>query len=226
MMRGDVFEGSPSGEGGGRIKPGLIAVGLVAAAAALGVAFCTGRGTASPGATLPTPTPLPTVRAVKDEAIVNGVQLWDDDRVAWLSYYRANQDLLGQPVGWTRVDGGSGDADCVAFDYYVICHIEDGHVRGLWEYVPLTLGYDALPDGANIELDAPFALAAGAYLDDVKASGRDAIYWIGRAISSELCSATECIQYFERAVLRWPSIDDVVPARMSRAMLGRAFVPD
>jgi hypothetical protein len=229
MMRGDAFEGDPEFKAGRhRTKSAVIAGAIMILGTVVAFAFCVGRGTAPPevARVLPTPQPTPTVPAVTAEAMVNGVRLWDDEAVAWLSLYRDNEDLLGQPLGWIGVTPTSDNKACVAFEYYVICHVKDELVTGIWRYPPLTLGSSALPDSASAELDAPLAAPAVAYVDTIKASGRDAMYWLGRTTSRETCSADECVQYFERAVLRWPNAEDVEPDQVSQAPLGRAYASD
>jgi hypothetical protein len=178
----------------------LLAVG-VGLLAALCTTFMVGRGSADPPPVKPTPTltATPTPHVVSAEAIVNGVHLFDDARVQWLGFYRANEDLLGEPLRGPFA--AQSWEVCYAFTFYQVCH--DDRQDGLWAYVPLALGYDALPDGLAPVLDGDIAPAPRSFMERVRGSGRDPLYWIGRSISDPLCGEGMCVQFFERAVLRW-----------------------
>jgi hypothetical protein len=190
-----------------------VATGLLAA---LSTTFMVGRGSADPPMVMPTATPTatPTPHVVSAEAIVNGVHLFDDDRVRWLGFYRANEDLLGEPVRGPFA-AESWDT-CYAFTFYQVCH--DDRQKGLWAYVPLALGYDALPDGMEPILDADVAAVPQAFIADIRAGGRDPLYWIGRSISDPLCGEATCVQFFERSVLQW--LAEVGVESVSRLELG------
>ncbi len=200
----------------------FIAAAIAALALLLWGAFVAGRSgqpTAAVVIATETPAPTPTPHVLLAEADVNGVHLYDDAEVHWLSFYKENEELLGEPLAGPKAVGAS--ADCVVFQYYVVCHSDDPAVRGgAWEYVPLALGYRAQDKGGPVQLDAPIAPVAAAYVERIKSSGRDAILWIGRSISQDYCSGTDCVQAFERAVLRWPNRPDAGVQDIARAPLG------
>lgn len=199
-----------------------LAIAAAVGAVLLLLAFGVGHGTASSKRITPTPMPTatPTPTTVRAVAIVNTVRLYDDDHVQWLSYYEKNQDLLGDPETGPKAIGGN--PDCVTFKFYVVCHASDPVLGdGEWSYVPLALGYEALPEGVSVQLDAAVAPVPQAFIDSIKATGRDWIYWLGRPISTTLCSQAECMQVFERAVLRWPNRPDAGVSAIQRSTLGK-----
>lgn len=201
----------------------MIAGGTAAIVLVVCAAFAFGRGSAEHAAVGPTPTPIPTptVRAVHAEADINSVRLYNDDRVDWLTYYRDNQDLLGEPQAGPRPVADR--RECYVFTAYVICRSEDSGVTGLWAYIPLALGYEALPEGVEPQLDADIAPAAKGFIDNIRFGGRDTLYWVGRSLSAALCSEAECVQFFERAVLSWPKGSGEAKD-VTRADLGAAFL--
>jgi hypothetical protein len=146
---------------------------------------------------------------LKSEAVVGsqGVRLGDyPDGREWLSFYRAYEELLGEPLRGEHAVGNN--PNCVLFTNFLVCRSQDPGVQDtLWEYPIQMLGLTSLPAGVSREVDAPMAAPSKTYVDHLVASGREWLYWLGRPVSRPYCvqAGGECFQAFERQILRFPS---------------------
>jgi hypothetical protein len=139
---------------------------------------------------------------------------------AWLDYYNLNRALLGEPLSGPRPIGVN--SECVVFDNYAICLSPDPAFKGTqWEYTPLVLGTESLPEGVERAVDAPFAPVVKAFIDSaLTAAGKDWMYFFGRAISQPYCTPATCFQATERQILSWPNVAEPVPRDLRLASLG------
>jgi hypothetical protein len=156
------------------------------------------------------------------------VRLSDRPDASWLSYWESNKLMLGDPqweVAAYRLRGDLKQRDaCVGFTQYIICRTTVPQGTGaIWLFEPLPLGAEALarlrlmpePGAAADPIVQQYltALAQDAALQgDISLRGVDDIrqYWLGRTLSKPICltgadgRGGECMQVFERQVLRWP----------------------
>lgn len=209
-----------SGTRSHRVFPSLVVlgIGVVLLVVVLGIGVVLIISSRNGGAT----------RLTVAEAVVgsNAVLLGDyPDGRAWLSLYRRNQDLLGEPVIGEHPFGNN--PDCVTFTNFLVCRSQDPGVRGTqWEYPIHVLGTLSLPGGIAKEVDAPLSAAAKSYIDQaITGSGRDWLYWLGRPISRQFCPSDggDCYQPFERQILRYPNRLDVGWRDVQLSPLGLSF---
>jgi hypothetical protein len=161
--------------------------------------------------------------AIDAEALVgpNKVLLRDKPKgVAWLSFTREFSDLLGSPIQGVHAIGKW--EECVTFEYFVICHLPDPSLENSdWQFVPLMLGYDYLPGGVSLQIDAASDPLVEQYKNVLRDEGRDWLLWLGRPIARPSCSDETCLQVFERQILTWAR-GEQDPRRIKLSPLGSA----
>lgn len=148
------------------------------------------------------PELLPGVRQALAGA--NRVLLRDYPDRTWLSYWEQNRVWLGDPVWPERQEGVY--SSCVGFELYVVCRSSNPRDWGtVWEYQPLLLGTLSLPPGVLPNPQAEIAPIVHGYIQQLQEDGQDPWYWLGAIQSPRYCppGAGECLQYFQRQVLRW-----------------------
>jgi len=201
--------------------PRLVLAGGAIAALALVLGLAVGQAFRSK------PAPVGPHQALAEALVSRSQVLLGDypDGRRWLSFYRANQDLLGEPLIGEHAVGP--EPACVTFTNYVVCRSDYAGVQGSqWEYPPQVLGALMLSDGIAREVDAPLSSVVKDYIDHgLTAKGRDWLYWLGRPISRPFCPSggSDCFQAFERQILRFPNTAEVRWQDVRLSPLGLSF---
>jgi hypothetical protein len=145
---------------------------------------------------------------------------WPDK--PWITYSRAHTAFLGDPI-WGE-QSYQGHADCVGYENAVVCTTDTPQTANtVYQFQPLPLGMQSLsrtrtvPDpGAAVAaivqqyFDHRFQDAVDQGQDDFTGEADLIAYWFGRPEGSVTCvsgphsSPGQCLQVFERQVLRWP----------------------
>jgi hypothetical protein len=137
----------------------------------------------------------------------NKILLIDYEDRKWLSYWRQNKEMLGDPIFAEKPL--YTEYNCVGFENYLVCWKADMSLRGsIWQFQPMLLGMQYLPITSRPDDKAALDPLVQRYIIMLEQKGVDSFYWLGMVQSQANCySDGNCIQIFQRQMLTWKKGD-------------------